>query len=104
MAKNGMEKNPFGKISSLHLVAAPQDEGTILRDVSFTAPYKMMRPFPCRDGGIRVMLLAASAGIMEGDRQEFDFHVSRGRSWSLFPSPMTRFTGWRRAVPGERPG
>lgn len=78
MAKNGMEKNPFGKISSLHLVAAPQDEGTILRDVSFTAPYKIMHPFPCRDGGIRVMLLAASAGMMEGDRQEFDFHVLPG--------------------------
>lgn len=78
MAANGVEKNSFGKVSSLKLVAAPGDEGTILRDVSFTAPYKIMRPFPRRDGGIRVMLLAASAGIMEGDRQEFDFHVLPG--------------------------
>lgn len=78
MAVNGMEKNSFGKTSSLRLVAALRDGETILRDVSFTAPYKIMRPFPGRDGGIRVMLLAASAGIMEGDRQEFDFRVLSG--------------------------
>ena len=37
---------------------------TILEDVSFTAPYKIMTPFEKENSGIQVMPLCASAGIM----------------------------------------
>lgn len=37
-----------------------------------------MNPFPKKDGGISVMPLCASAGIMEGDRQEFVSSVTEG--------------------------
>lgn len=73
-----METNQFGKISSLHLKAACRDGRTYLQDASFTAPYKIMLPFEKKNGGIQVMQLAASAGIMEGDRQEFSFEVLPG--------------------------
>ena len=76
-----MEKagaNQFGRVSELRLTAAVKDSRTILEDVFFTAPYKIMKPFAKPNGAITVMLLAASAGIMEGDRQHFDFTVKSG--------------------------
>ena len=73
-----MAENQFGKISSVSLTAACRDGETILKDVKFTAPYKIMQPFRKRDGSIQVMLLAASAGILEGDRQEFSLEVQAG--------------------------
>ena len=74
MQKN-IDNNQFGKISKFYLKAKKKDDKTILDDVYFTAPYKIMQPFLLKDGSIQVMLLSASAGIMEGDRQEFKFHI-----------------------------
>lgn len=73
-----MKENQFGKVSTLSLEAANREGKTVLSDVRFTAPYKIMQPFLLQDNGIQVMLLAASAGIMEGDRQEFTFHILPG--------------------------
>lgn len=70
-----MPDNPFGKLSRISFRAENQEGRTILRDLSFTAPYKIMAPFQKPDGGIRVMPLCASAGIMKGDRQEFTYRV-----------------------------
>ena len=67
-----MNKNQFGKVSKLFIRAVTRNGTTMLEDLSFTAPYKVMNPFQQEDGRIQVMLLAASAGIMEGDRQEFE--------------------------------
>lgn len=72
--------NSFGKISQLCLTAAARDGKTFLQDVRFTAPYKIMHPFPRPDGSIQVMLLSASAGIMAGDRQKFDLKILPGAS------------------------
>ena len=71
-------ENQFGKLSQLHLTAALRDGKTIIEDVSFTAPFKVMRPFYEKKDIMTVMLLTASAGIMAGDRQEFDLHVREG--------------------------
>lgn len=71
-------ENQFGKVSQLHLTAAPRDGKTIIEDMSFTAPFKVMRPFYEKKDIMTVMLLTASAGIMAGDRQEFDLHVREG--------------------------
>ena len=73
-----MKENQFGKVSILSLEASSQNGKTVLSDVHFTAPYKVMQPFLMPDGGIQVMLLAASAGIMEGDRQAFSFYILPG--------------------------
>lgn len=70
--------NPFGKTSRISLRAVSRGGRTVLDDVAFTAPYKIMAPFEKPDGGIQVMPLCASAGIMRGDCQEFDYQVEEG--------------------------
>ena len=73
-----MSENKFGKTSRLSLHTRLEKGKTVVEDLSFTAPYKVMTPFSRKGGGISVMPLCASAGIMEGDRQEFDFTVGEG--------------------------
>lgn len=72
--------NQFGKVSQISLQAGVRDGRTILEDVYFTAPYKIMKPFEMANGGIQVMPLCASAGIMKGDVQKFDYCVGEGAS------------------------
>ena len=64
------ESNAFGKVSWLKIVAGAAAGETFLKKVSFTAPFKVMSPFHIPGGGIKVMPLIASAGILEGDRQK----------------------------------
>ena len=71
-------ENKFGKVSQMKLSASVKDGKTILDDVYFTAPYKMMKPFQKENGGIQVMPLCASAGIMKGDVQRFEYAVGTG--------------------------
>lgn len=71
-------ENQFGKLSRLQLRAVFNGEKTVLEDVHFTAPFKVMRPFYEKPGIMTVMLLSASAGIMAGDRQEMEFQVEPG--------------------------
>ena len=68
-------ENKFGKISRITACAALKTGKTILEDLSFTAPYKIMAPFEKENGGIQIMPLCASAGIKEGDSQEFSYLV-----------------------------
>ena len=51
--------NKFGKISRISACAALKDGRTILEDLSFTAPYKIMMPFEKENGGIQIMPLCA---------------------------------------------
>ena len=44
--------NKFGKVSRISACAALKDGKTILEDLSFTAPYKIMTPFEKENGGI----------------------------------------------------
>ena len=74
-----MEGNQFGRTSVLAVTASADKNGkTMLKNVSFTAPFKVMEPFIREDGLMQVMILAASAGIMEGDRQNFSFAIETG--------------------------
>ena len=75
--------NQFGKVSEVRLRAGDCGGKTILEDVYFTAPYKIMKPFEKPDGGIQVMPLCASAGIMAGDMQQFDYEVGSGADLEL---------------------
>ncbi|MCD8013171.1 MAG: urease accessory protein UreD [Lachnospiraceae bacterium] len=68
-------ENKFGKLSKLHLIAGVKDGRTVIEDLSFTAPFKIMRPFYEKKDFMTVMLLTASAGIMAGDRQEWNLLV-----------------------------
>lgn len=70
--------NQFGKVSRFAVRAEKREGHTILSDAAFTAPYKLMAPFERPDGGIQIMPLCASAGIMRGDRQEFSYEAGEG--------------------------
>ena len=80
-----MKENPFGRISTLHLTASVSERSsqsgqaeTYLKEMSFTAPYKVLSPFKREDGSIEVMILAVSAGIMEGDTQQIELETETG--------------------------
>ena len=75
--------NAFGKTSRLHLVAEKKGAKTILSDVSFTAPFKIMRPFYEKGENMSVMQQTASAGIMAGDRQEIDILVKSNANMEI---------------------
>ncbi len=73
-----MAENRFGKISEIHVRTVEREGNTVIEDLSFTAPYKIMKPFPLKNGGVSVMPLCASAGIMEGDTQKFSYTAGEG--------------------------
>lgn len=75
-----MSENKFGKTSKVSIETELRDGKVILSDVSFTAPFKIMQPFYKSPDYMRVMVLSASAGIMEGDNQEFFIHVKENTS------------------------
>ena len=71
-------ENKFGRISEVKLETEYRDGKVILSDLYFTAPFKIMQPFYPRPDYMQVMVLSASAGIMEGDVQEFSLHIKEG--------------------------
>ena len=70
--------NPFGKTSKLEFSAENKGNLTRLRDVCYTAPYKIMFPFSQKNGWLNVMVLNASAGIMAGDTQKISVCAGSG--------------------------
>lgn len=68
-------KNSFGKTSVLNISSIKKDGKTILDDIYFTAPFKIIKPFYISDEYIKVMMLSASAGIMDGDTQSINIKI-----------------------------
>ena len=73
-------KNAFGRTSVLNISASAKEGKTYLKELGFTAPFKVMTPFEQENGGMKIMMLMASAGIMEGDVQEISICTERGAS------------------------
>jgi urease accessory protein len=71
-------KNSFGKTSVLNITSVKKDNKTILDNIYFTAPFKIINPFYISDDYIKVMPLSVSAGIMEGDTQNIDIKIGDG--------------------------
>ena len=67
----------FGRSSELNLCIASKNGRTYLEDCYFTAPYKVAKPFE-REKGIEIMLMSASAGIMENDRYNASITLKQG--------------------------
>lgn len=70
--------NPYRKTSQLNIRTGNQDGKTVIDDVYFTAPFKITRPFYEKDGTLRIMVIAVSAGILEGDIQEININALEG--------------------------
>lgn len=68
-------ENNFYKPSVVHLKASHRNGKTVLSDVYFTAPYKIMNPFYKNGDYMTIMCMSSSSGIMAGDILEFTFDV-----------------------------
>lgn len=67
------ERNFFDQVSTLSLTIAPGK----IRNLSFTAPFKVLRPFHAQDF-LQIMVAKVSAGLMAGDRQELEIRLEDG--------------------------
>lgn len=83
--------NQFPLASTLSLSASFRGGKTILEDVSYTAPFKVMRPFytdkaPDASGNVRfmsVLIMQASPGVMAGDDQSITIDVHEGAAMKV---------------------
>lgn len=75
--------NQYARPSVLKLKLGKEDERTVLKDLYFTAPFKVMKPFSNK-GFLSVMQMSSSAGIMAGDNQSIEICVDRGAKAELF--------------------
>lgn len=72
-----MTENQFGRESVLRLTAVAKGGQTVLEDVYFRTPFKVMKPFP-EGEQTKVILMTASAGLMAGDSQRLELTVKQG--------------------------
>lgn len=70
--------NSYKNTSKLNITTIGRNGKTIIKDVYFTAPFKITRPFYEKDGALKIITLAVSAGIMEGDVQEINIRALEG--------------------------
>lgn len=64
-----------GNNGTLKIETAQKNGKTMLSDCYFKAPYKIASPFMQDDGSIELMIMNASAGILEGDNYKIDMHI-----------------------------
>ena len=83
MDRESNKENPFGRESVLQITTGKTGKDTYLKDLFFTAPFKVMTPFEKEGGEKEVMVLTASAGIMEGDVQRISIHMGAGTELSV---------------------
>ena len=67
--------NNYSRESVANIKMTHEDGRTILRDVYFTSPLKIITPFNTDYGLVRVMLLSSSSGIMSGDRYNINVDI-----------------------------
>ena len=73
-----MSSNQFCKTSEVFIRTGCRDGVTELKDVYFTAPFKVMHPFERGNGWKEIMIMSVSAGIMAGDRQSYHIEIDAG--------------------------
>lgn len=62
---------------------------TVISDSFFTAPIKIAKPFYC-DNYTEVMMMTASAGILEGDFYDIEIHATENTSLRLTGQSYTK--------------
>ena len=75
--------NRYVKTSIVSITAAFRRNKTILEDVYFTAPYKIMNPFYNKEDYMTIMCMSSASGIMAGDVQDFNFHIKEGAKFEF---------------------
>lgn len=67
--------NLYGKTSQMRIETKFKDNKTYMSDVFYTPPLKLTRPFKQADGGLYIIMMSSSPGIMDGDVQDFEFNI-----------------------------
>lgn len=81
----------FGNESVLYIKTEFSNNITIIEDSYFTAPYKIAKPFYNFERNLaEVMVMSASAGVMEGDSYLAEVEVGRASSLSLQGQSYTK--------------
>lgn len=70
-------ENKYSRNSVANIKMTCEEGKTILKDVYFTSPLKIITPFRTDYGLVRVMLLSSSSGIMSGDRYEINVDIGK---------------------------
>jgi urease accessory protein len=70
--------NPYRRLSVLRAESVLRKDETVLENVYFTAPLKILPAHPAPAGGLMVTQLSVSAGLMAGDRQEIRLNIGEG--------------------------
>lgn len=67
-------------MAELKITAEPQKGRTVLSSLYFTSPLKVAKPFYADgpDSYTKVMVMQASAGLLEGDRNEISLKLNEG--------------------------
>lgn len=76
-------------MSILKLTAENRNGRTVIADTEFTSPLKIANPF-YRDEHTEVMMMAASAGILEGDHYDIELTVKSGASLKFTAQSYTK--------------
>ena len=74
--------NSYGRQSKLQLMVGHAKGRTFIRDLYFTAPFKIMKPF-VQKNHLKAILLAVSAGILSGDEQELCIDLEENACFEL---------------------
>lgn len=64
-------------MGKLYIKTALREGKTVLEDCFFTAPFKVAKPFYSGDFA-EIMIMQASAGILEGDSHEIKIEIGKG--------------------------
>ncbi|HWP96539.1 MAG TPA: urease accessory protein UreD [Syntrophomonadaceae bacterium] len=80
----GHGSNRFGRDSELFIKTRAANGVTLVADSFFTAPYKIAQPFYDADTRIlNLVLMSASAGVMEGDCYRIKVHLGQASRLAL---------------------
>lgn len=83
--------NRYGRESKLYIKAVSIDGRTSLADYFFTAPFKIAKPFwDAPKNILNIIVMNASAGIMEGDRYRTSLELGSGARISLQDQSYTK--------------
>lgn len=83
--------NNFGKESVLYVKTKRIKDATMIEDSYFTAPYKIAKPFYNYEQNIvNLMVMCASAGILEGDYYRINMEIGKGSAISLQGQSFTK--------------
>lgn len=79
-----------GTVGSLSVHTCLKNGKTVMDDSFFTPPYKVAHPFPEAGGGIRIMVMSASAGTLEDDRYEEAYTIGAGSRLTVTGQSYTK--------------